>query len=45
MKAFLMVVSNYPIKKKTVLEPYESRKQINKDSFMIGVWKLKTFKK
>lgn len=40
-----MVVSHYPIKKMTVLDPYESVKQINKDSFMIGMWKLKQLKK
>jgi len=51
MKSFLMVVSNYcnpargVYKDYTILTPYESRKQINKDSFMIGVWKLKTLKK
>ena len=45
MKPFLFVVSNYPIKKITVLEPYENRKQINRDSFMIGMWKIKKLKK
>jgi len=45
MRAFLYVVSNYPIKKITVLTPYESRNQINKDSFMIGMWKIKQLKK
>ena len=45
MKPFLYVVSNYPIKKRTVIEPYVSRNQINKDSFMIGMWKIKQLKK
>lgn len=51
MKAFLMVVSNYHnpakgvSKEYTILTPYESRKQINRDSFMIGMWKLKQLKK
>lgn len=44
MNAFLFVVSKYPLKKITVIEPYERRSQINKDSFMIGVWKIKKIK-
>ena len=45
MNPFYFVVSNYPIKKRTVIEPYVSRNQINKDSFMIGMWKIKKLKK
>jgi len=51
MKPFLFVVSNYHnpakgvYKDYTILTPYENRKQINKDSFMIGMWKIKQLKK
>lgn len=44
MTAFLMVVSNYPEIKKTFYTPYANRLQINRDSYMIGIWKIKNLK-